>query len=413
LRRFDDAAVTDVELSVSRGQWPDGAPMRQDGAEDLSFYAGRPALSRFADVLRAESFHPLPGNWLIGVADVVNSTTAIAEGRYKAVNMVGASVISAVLNVLEHRPFPFVFGGDGAAFAVPDGYAAGVTEALAATHTWAGEEMGLDLRAALVPVTDVRRAGHEVAVARFAPSEAVSYAMFSGGGVTWAESEMKGGRYGIGPAPAGTRPDLTGLSCRWSPTPAERGLILSVLVKPAGPAGEEFLGLAARLLHRLHGLGDEVRPFPAAGPAFSWRAPGLALEAHVPVGADRRPVARWKLRLFTLFAWLLFATGRKVGAFDPRRYRAMVVLNSDFRKFDDGLKLTVDCTAEEAGGIERLLEEGRRQGLCHYGLHRQDSALITCVVPSHVRDDHFHFIDGAEGGYARAAVMLKRSLAGG
>lgn len=47
------------------------------------------------------------------------STGAIADGRYKAVNMVGAGVISAVLNLIDHAPFPYVFGGDGAAFALP------------------------------------------------------------------------------------------------------------------------------------------------------------------------------------------------------------------------------------------------------------------------------------------------------
>ena len=32
--------------------------------------------------------------------------------------MVGAGVIAAVANALDRRPFPFVFGGDGASFAV-------------------------------------------------------------------------------------------------------------------------------------------------------------------------------------------------------------------------------------------------------------------------------------------------------
>ena len=40
---------------------------------------------------------------MIGFADVVQSTKAIAENRYKAVNMAGAAVIVAVTNALE-RP---------------------------------------------------------------------------------------------------------------------------------------------------------------------------------------------------------------------------------------------------------------------------------------------------------------------
>ena len=235
--------------------------------------------------------------------------------------------------------------------------------------------------------------------------------MFAGGGITWAEAEMKAGRFAIDAAPPGTWPDLQGLSCRWSPSPARRGVVASVLVEPAGGDAAAFQRLAAELLAKLRPLQDGGRPIPPEGPTLSWRAPGLALEARVPIGPARRPQARWKLFSFTLFAWFLMATGRRAGRFDPADYRARVVTNCDYRKFEDGLKLTVDCTPAEADQIEALLEAGRRAGICRFGLHRQDAAIMTCVVPSYVRDDHFHFIDGAGGGYAAAAAMLKRSPA--
>ena len=34
---------------------------------------------------------------------------------------------------------------------------------------------------------------------------------------------------------------------------------------------------------------------------------------------------------------------------------------------------------------------------------------MTCIVPSHSERDHVHFVDGAAGGYAMAAAMLKAS----
>ena len=71
-------------------------------------------------------------------------------------------------------------------------------------------------------------------VARFGPSANLSYAMFSGGGLAWADAAMKRGEFAIPEAPAGTQPDLSGLSCRFEVIPAARGLILSVLVMPAG-----------------------------------------------------------------------------------------------------------------------------------------------------------------------------------
>jgi hypothetical protein len=46
-----------------------------------------------------------------------------------------------------------------------------------------------------------------------------------------------------------------------------------------------------------------------------------------------------------------------------------------------------------------------------YGLHRQDAAVMTCFAPSPADNNHIHFIDGARGGYARAATSLKEMIA--
>ena len=59
----------------------------------------------------------------------------------------------------------------------------------------------------------------------------------------------------------------------------------------------------------------------------------------------------------------------------------------------------------------RDLRAGAAAGLIDYGLHAQASALMTCIVPSLARNDHIHFIDGADGGYARAAERLKAGSA--
>ena len=37
----------------------------------------------------------------------------------------------------------------------------------------------------------------------------------------------------------------------------------------------------------------------------------------------------------------------------------------------------------------------------------EDQAIMTCIVPSITSDDHVHFIDGAAGGYTKAASKIK------
>jgi hypothetical protein len=99
------------------------------------------------------------------------------------------------------------------------------------------------------------------------------------------------------------------------------------------------------------------------------------------------------------------------GRFSARRYRREVAHNSDFRKFDDGLKLTLDISRPDLEQVTQLLASAEAARTCLFGLHTQDSALMTCIVPSAVTSDHIHFIDGAGGGYVRAAMALKDKLA--
>lgn len=383
-----------------------------DASAGIDFYRAIAPFARFDGVVDAANYHPLPDDWVIGVCDVVDSTGASAAGRYKAVNMVGAGVISAVRNALGGVNFPFVFGGDGASFALPAGMAGLAADAMAAVQAWAREETGLELRAAVVPMAAIRAAGHDVLVGRYAASPHVAYAMFSGGGVAWAEREMKAGRFAVHPAPSGTRPDLQGLSCRWSPMRSARGVILSVLVVPEGESGPAFRELVSRVLALAREEGAEGSPMREGGFRMRPFPPPPASNIPVPVGADRKPRPAWQLWLFGLFASLVFRFGLRLGRFDARHYDATLRANSDFRKFDDGLKLTLDCGEAFADRLERLLEEARQAGVCRYGLHRQSDAIMTCIVPSFTSDDHFHFIDGASGGYAAAALGLKGRTGG-
>ena len=63
-----------------------------------AFYAGVPILGGFRSLMDPARYTALPDDWTIGVADVVQSTKAIAEKRYKAVNMAGAAVITALID---------------------------------------------------------------------------------------------------------------------------------------------------------------------------------------------------------------------------------------------------------------------------------------------------------------------------
>ena len=390
------------------------SPRRSDHTMEPSpsvhLYRGIETFEDFSQVVDPSIYRALSDDWQVGVSDVVGSREAIAAGLYREVNMAGAATISALTNALAGKAFPFVFAGDGARLAVPPGDAEIARDAMAKTARWVRSSLDLDLRVGMTSVGNVREAGHDVKVARFAASPHADYAMFSGGGVEWVEDRLKAGSFTIEPTPPGAMPDLTGLSCQWGPISSRNGVILSMIVKPtSGDDPARFADLIRDLLAILE-RSSRLNPVPENGPQVTWPSERLRLQAHT-TETDAGPtlVNRLHTTVHAAIAWILFRTNLRVAGFDPAHYRRQMAVNTDYRKYDDGLMMTIDCSEAAASEIERRLEAARGDGIADYGLHRQDTAVMTCVASSIFSDDHLHFLDGGEGGYSRAADQLDRA----
>lgn len=380
--------------------------------EESEFLSRLPRFLEFDAATDFSNYMPLPEGWALAMADIVDSTGAIASGNYKSVNMAGASVITAVLNALEQLDLPFAFGGDGAFVAVPSTGIEAAREALSRVRTWVEREFKLDMRAAIVPVKDIREAGLDVRVAYFQASSEISYAMFAGDGARWAEDQMKKGTFRVEKAPDGNEPNLHGLSCLWSPASAKNGQIVSIIAVPGEQGyGSQFRALVSDILAS---VGDDDRaghPIPPEGPQLDFSMKGYNAEALTQPSKLRRAASRLGIAAISLLLIVLRRFNLKLGSFDIRLYSRDMAQNTDFRKFDDALKMTVDLDAGHLAQIESRLEQATRDGICQFGLHKQDTALVTCIVPSLMTRDHMHFVDGAAGGYAEAANKLKQKLA--
>lgn len=370
------------------------------------FYSSLPVLTRFEGVTDAENYAALPSDWYLALADIVGSTDAIADGRYKDVNMAGASVISAVLNVMDETDYPFIFGGDGALVAIPPSKTTEARLALASVRKWVREELQLEMRVALVPVSEIEKVGLNVGVARFAASPSATYAMFNGGGTSWAERQMKAGRFLVDEDDA-PFPDLTGLSCRWDAIPSQRGQIVSIIVSPTSSSFmAEFRQMMMKLIAVTARSSRDSHPVPEVGPPLRYNPKSVEREAQAVAGPSKRWERKLAIRLQIWLTIFLYRFNLSLGRFHARQYARDVAQNSDFRKFDDGLKMTVDVDEDQLSEIRAILEDGKTRGICDFGLHSQSSALMTCLVFNPLSHNHVHFIDGANGGYALAASQL-------
>lgn len=191
--------------------------------------------------------------------------------------------------------------------------------------------------------------------------------MFAGGGLKWAERQVKHGRYLVNPGIYTTKPTLTGLTCAGIPLPSQNGEILSLLVEPSERINsKDFLVLARSVLAVFH-----PSPHRATHPS----------NKNVGKGNDRY-----------------------------QELWSEISINSDFRKYDDGLRLTVDTTAEQIEMAQALLVAAKARGEINFGMHRQSHALMTSFTPANSPIARLNFLDGRDGGYATAAQMMESNV---
>ena len=126
---------------------------------------------------------------------------------------------------------------------------------------------------------------------------------------------------------------------------------------------QHFAATSQRVLTAAQELSRQGHPVPKSGPGFRFPPAGVDLETHV----NRNGQARWqhwtRIMVSNLLIWVLFKSGVRLGSFKPSEYREDTARNADFRKFDDGLKMTLDCDAVTQKRIERVLEEAADLGL--------------------------------------------------
>ena len=388
--------------------------MTSEGAhatDGSDFFAGLPLLATSRDAFDLGGYRRAPDDWQVAVTDIVDSTSAIAQGRHKTVNFVAAMGIAALRNLCAPSRIPFLFGGDGAVVMVPPEYATRARTELARVRGMAARDFELKMRVGLASVRELRRLGKDMLVGRYEPTPGNSFGVFLGGGVGLLEDSIRGrgnnDLAALADVPValddGASVDLEGLSCRWDTLHSARGAMLTLILQ--GGAAE--LGEVHARVTALAGPEAETRPVRQETLKLRWPPADFMLE----VRARRRggSIVLWACRVLiqTLVARLLFARGKPTGSFDPQRYRAEMVTNTDFCKFDETVCLVIDCPHAAIEAIRGYLERAAASRGIRYGIHVSETALMTCLVTSAANSLHVHFVDGGSGGYTRAATSLK------
>lgn len=385
------------------------------------FYRDLPVHSDFTEMLDSHNYVTAPDDWSIVVVDLKGSTDAIAKGRYKDVNILGATAIIAVLNAVGDHEIPYVFGGDGATFLIPNSRREDVAAALFGTQKMSREAFGMELRAGMIALKDLPE---NVSVAKFRVSKDAILGMLAGNGVAQAEDMVKNSHcektsitsiFGASVLEK-KKPDFTGLECRWDAIKSAKGYILTLMAVARGATAEGNTQIYADIHRRIGEIYGEVRSYHPVSPQkmeVAFASAKLGRQAKVRTYMTQIPLSELfyllGMQIVALFGMAVYGLGLKAGKFDAKANKEEIIANTDFRKFDGMLRMVIDSDAAQKEKLEKFLDDLHRQEKIFYGLQVSDSALMTCFVRD-MKERHLHFVDGANGGYAMAARQMKAQM---
>lgn len=374
------------------------------------FYQNLDSFKNFHGITENIYYHEVPSDWKVVITDIKGSTKAIEEGRYKDVNTVGAASIVSAQNAMKGLEYPYVFGGDGATLLIPPGRIEKVKKELIKLKQLSKKQFNLELRVGVVDVQELNKEGYLVEVAKFQLVANKSVAAFKGGGLTKAEKKVKGEPEIYEVKETDSAPsNLEGLSCHWQPIPNKHGIIISLLVQARV---EDKNLLYQKVIQKLEnifkGTLDSVNPIDDKSLSHKgvWKCIAEERKKHNTIFN----LQFFRSILFISYGVLVFKFHLPDFFINAADYKKSLSSHSDYRKFDEMLRMIIDCSRDQANEIEVYLESLYQEQQVFYGLHRSFNSLMTCFVEDLQDGSHIHFIDGGNGGYAMAAKHLKKQM---
>ncbi len=374
------------------------------------FYSRLPVNEIPLSELLAEDhlFFRIPDNWHVIITDVKKSTEAVAAGLHETVNLVATGSIVAVLNIAYKADItiPFFFGGDGATFIIPPSIVEACKKALLLHQDNTEKSFNLHLRVGLVPVQDIYNAGHELKVTKLKTSQLFAIPVMLGNGLSHAEKIIKSEDFNM---PAMALPeedlDMTGMECRWDKIkpPATNDEVVSLLVVARDKISQaNAFQKVVKELDRIYGDPDTRKPITVSQLKLKATVAKISREMKAKLGGYK-PLYLVQKLLTTLLGRVYFKT--KTG----KNYLQQLVQLSDTLVIDGRINTVISGTTAQRQELKEALDQLEQSGLIWYGLFVSKESVLSCYVRN-MNEKHIHFVDGSDGGYTRAAGVLKQKL---
>jgi hypothetical protein len=371
------------------------------------------------DVLADEkSFKDFPLTWHVIVADIANSTIAVANGRHDDVNLIAAGSLIAALNAV--KPFnteiAYFFGGDGGTVIVPEEIVPKILAGLNAHRLNSLKNFSLDLRIGSITIREIKSQGHELKVAKVQIGKGYNKSVVIGDGLKYAENTIKAGYVedvSVALPFDISELNLDGLECRWDriKPPASSLEVVCLLVEATDFKNQPAVYKDVLVkLDEIYGEADKRHPITLNGLKLlttfnKFRKEMMTRYSNWNVGYFIKAVFE------TLIGRMFFKYNWKVNDLKGKEYLEQVIAFSDTLTIDGRINTIVSGTSENRHRLLEYLNLQEKQGFLIYGHHVSKESIMTCYIENR-KNNHIHFLDGSNGGYTEAAKELKPKMYG-
>jgi hypothetical protein len=376
-----------------------------------SFYKELTEIKDFSQIMNDGNYSKIPEDWYVLVSDIKGSTKAIEEGMYKKVNFVAALAIIGVLNINKNSEFPYIFGGDGASLIVPPHLLDKSKIVLLETAKKAKDLFELNLRVGVVSVKEIEKRGSFIEITKFRATKDYTQAIVRGNGLELAEDLLKK-EYSTFKIDENFTydylPDFDGLECRWEDIKSPKEETIALLIKSTNLEKSNVIYQnALNKIDEIAGSQTQRNPIKEVNQLnVSFNPKVLNAEASLS-----------SLNIFSkFFAIIGIIIENLLGVFLMKfsigkwgDYKNRIMRTTDTEKFDDMLRMVISTDRIQTKELEDYLEKEYQDDYLVYGIHKSDSALMTCLIFER-HGKHIHFVDSSNGGYALAAKALKARL---
>ncbi len=365
--------------------------------------------SSISDLVANKSlFSKVPEDWYAVAADIKNSTEAVRNGNHDQVNLVATGSVIAILNLAysKNMTIPFFFGGDGATMLIPSELLDSTMAALSQHRINTLENFGLELKVGSLSIKEIYEKGISLEISKVKVSDILTIPIVLGEGLQYAENHIKANFTDSNNASTNTPYllNLEGMECKWdkiSPPETNQEVVSLIVIACKEEDPSEIFSKVLQNIDAIYGTLNNRKPISVKRLKLKASLKKLNDEMHTKLGKYDG--------LYLLKNWITTIFGKYYlkNTSAGETYLQKLVELTDTLTIDGRINTIITGTPKQRKSLTSYLNCLEEKGKIKYGLHVSEQSVMSCYVRDMKKDDHIHFVDGADGGYTKAANQLK------